>query len=588
MGWSIRYSPLTTSSAESDWLARSTGPGVVWAHDFRTDREVYNFVDFKSAYPGTTPSYALGDAQPDFTDGVAGTGGGCLSLSRPGNVPHVLRSITAIATNRARIVLNEPHDYTATRPDTVVFRHLPTSQWNPGGSGFATLNDWRYGSGGMCVNWKIVNVPDSTSFDIDTDTVMNPGSWLAMGDISGFTPYSGSTSAIFAAQDPNLGETASVYVCSARIAIGDWHRPFSSFVGGTTTGNGRGAGLDDPGIANGSSPSRLWTPVDGTGAVNQSASSDPSWSANADVFVRHAKDFYGYAGYATQLDNWKTYSAHLPQTGMYRGSDFWMQWRQKIPLSRYQLGDAPLRNATLKHLSPWTNYGTPAHEIHQVDNAIPLSKYQQIAWPVSAGGLPQWYTNQNAPSVWVGSQLQSNGTYDATCRMINPQSGTTFPNVASCFHWPPDEWCVVLWHIKVGYGNFGPGSPYGDMSTLWNSWATGNANAAVSTAVQMWVCPQSRIDAARANGVAPTYIAVWNNYGTSGYPLNQAQAAVVEANGAINYDVAGPFFNTFWVNRYQNGIPVFYGYSRKFTQFIFKKGGGGFDPYNDGIACPRY
>lgn len=33
----------SNSAAEEDWIARSTGPGVLWAHDFRHDEEFHNF-----------------------------------------------------------------------------------------------------------------------------------------------------------------------------------------------------------------------------------------------------------------------------------------------------------------------------------------------------------------------------------------------------------------------------------------------------------------------------------------------------------------------------------------------------------------
>lgn len=38
----VQVSPSNT--AESDWIARSTGPGVVWAHDFRHDAELTQFL----------------------------------------------------------------------------------------------------------------------------------------------------------------------------------------------------------------------------------------------------------------------------------------------------------------------------------------------------------------------------------------------------------------------------------------------------------------------------------------------------------------------------------------------------------------
>jgi hypothetical protein len=49
-----------TGTAEQDWLARSTAPGVVWAHDFRNAAEFTNFHELEAAY--VAPTYTVLDS----------------------------------------------------------------------------------------------------------------------------------------------------------------------------------------------------------------------------------------------------------------------------------------------------------------------------------------------------------------------------------------------------------------------------------------------------------------------------------------------------------------------------------------------
>jgi hypothetical protein len=70
--------------AEADWQLRSTGAGVVWAHDFRSDAEVNNF-RWTGGFSGGNDPQAVGSSRAGqvrriTTDGI--TGGGCLEIFR--------------------------------------------------------------------------------------------------------------------------------------------------------------------------------------------------------------------------------------------------------------------------------------------------------------------------------------------------------------------------------------------------------------------------------------------------------------------------------------------------------------------------
>ena len=73
--------PCPVGDVEADWLARTSGPGVVWFHDFRSDAEVDAF-RWAGGY-GNDPNdvHRPGLCRRNVSDGI--TGGGCLELIYP-------------------------------------------------------------------------------------------------------------------------------------------------------------------------------------------------------------------------------------------------------------------------------------------------------------------------------------------------------------------------------------------------------------------------------------------------------------------------------------------------------------------------
>jgi hypothetical protein len=68
---------LTASTDESDWLSRSQGDGVVWAHDFRNASAFTNWAILSTTpYPEYPDDLAVNSLTRDMTDGFGS--GGCL------------------------------------------------------------------------------------------------------------------------------------------------------------------------------------------------------------------------------------------------------------------------------------------------------------------------------------------------------------------------------------------------------------------------------------------------------------------------------------------------------------------------------
>ena len=85
----IRVTDTTADALEADWLARSTAPGVKWAHDFRSDTEVTKFLVQANSGGYQYDSNNVPLTRRITTDGI--TGGGCLELYTPSGQQNTMR-----------------------------------------------------------------------------------------------------------------------------------------------------------------------------------------------------------------------------------------------------------------------------------------------------------------------------------------------------------------------------------------------------------------------------------------------------------------------------------------------------------------
>jgi hypothetical protein len=506
---------LAVSTAEQDWIARSTGSGVVWAHDFRTQAEVDNFINDDIALTTTTYS----------SDGITG---GSVMQTIPGNLPAMITAIvetTGTAAKTAEVTCSASLDLTA-GVDAVRFFNL-SSPWS-------VMNNRE--EGGVVLAYPVVAIVSTSPYKFRISTIpTDPAYFSAYNfDPAGFASYSGAVSTVTAQR--------------CRVSRGSWVRPMSALA----SGNGQSAA--DRGVTALGMPGRVWNTT----------------SSTARTFAWR-RDYYSHADYRTQygtnypgIENWFDASG-AQLTDNWRGSDFWVQWRVKISASRWQASDAATRNSNaLKYFAAWTTWQTPAHEVVWMDSNTDPAPYNFFS--ASVGGRVTGYTN---PSVSVGFDhgaiLQPNGDYDTTCRI---DGGGNYPAAASCFRMPPDEWVTFLLHVI-------PGKNY----TNNTGWPTAS-DSTTGTGIQLWACPQSRIDAGN-----PTYLLIFNKIGVNSYPFSFDNWGTGYA-ASPNLNEPPPGWNSILFWTYQNNIPQAYGFTRKISQVIFKKGNGGSN-VTDGIPCPQ-
>lgn len=210
-----------------------------------------------------------------------------------------------------------------------------------------------------------------------------------------------------------------------------WWRPFSPIQGGTTTGNGRGAGRNDPG-ASGTITPRAYTPTSGGNQIAQ-------WNGGA-------------------------YSAEPRATGsLYDGQEYYLQARVKIDPNRIAGANGDIDVGKLFYFTRTDRSATDQEIVvysgHKTGSNNYFSMYRSV-------GPPLW---GDPPGVAVagdqpGTQFGTVG--DGVCRLDN--SGG---RLANCWFWPPNEWVTLLWRIRNGTMTGSLGSNTARSDTIIEVWA---------------------------------------------------------------------------------------------------------------------
>jgi hypothetical protein len=116
------------SNANSDWLARSTGAGVVWAHNFDAATEVDNF-RWQGGI-GNVPVLANSDGNTRWVSSDGFAGGGCLEINIPGgglSAAGWIRPFSPLLAGGNGKAANDPGDGGA----------ITRRTWNPNSTGQA-------------------------------------------------------------------------------------------------------------------------------------------------------------------------------------------------------------------------------------------------------------------------------------------------------------------------------------------------------------------------------------------------------------------------------------------------------------------
>jgi hypothetical protein len=192
-----------------------------------------------------------------------------------------------------------------------------------------------------------------------------------------------------------------------------WQRPFVPMSGGTTTGNGRGVGEDDP-AANGTVP--LYTDWDPSNPGEEEQFSGGGW---------YGTDTSGPGGAAE-----------------FTGEEYFMQARVKMDPRRRQGINADEQSGKLFYFTRSDRSGT--------DQEIVVESYR------AGGGNNNFYMYrsfspalaEDSPGIAVhgnqpGTEFGSVG--DGACRFDN--NGGRYAN---CWFWPDDEWVTMQWAVRPG------------------------------------------------------------------------------------------------------------------------------------------
>lgn len=196
---------------------------------------------------------------------------------------------------------------------------------------------------------------------------------------------------------------------------GVWLRPFSPLTGATN-----GLGTDDP--AAGGSLARLdWNVVQGR-----------------DTAGRWTNGYYAHNDYHNHA------TRGIPGGWGHDGNEFYIQFRGKIPASRYTTGNPGGKFAGVMITGNGTSHITPNQEMVITSRVNPV-----IQCYTNFGNRSNSFMHENQGSQ-SGSRQPGGST---TCQTGTPLDGT------NCITWPADEWVTVLLHFVCGHDGGGGNSP---------------------------------------------------------------------------------------------------------------------------------
>lgn len=226
-----------------------------------------------------------------------------------------------------------------------------------------------------------------------------------------------------------------------------WWRPFSPFVGGTTSGNGRGTGNDDPG-ANGTITPQAWPHT-------QNGSQTSTW----------ARGFYANAS---------SPGVGTTPNATFDGNDYYLQARIKISSARIATSlNRALSPGKLFFFTRCDRSLTPQEIV--VESYTPGTDITKDYFGMYRSGGTELYQDTTGTNQ-VGSSYTS-GIGTGTC-LLNNSGGQE----ANCWYWPLDQWCTVLWHIQPGTAAALDGTS-SDNNTQVDAWA---AKPGQTTYTQIW------------------------------------------------------------------------------------------------------
>lgn len=412
----------TTSAAgppTADWIARSTASGVIWAHDFQQDNELYNFVRGENT-SGDGVSYTNPFPRPP---------GSLTLVSTPFGSSRAIRSKAFGTTLTAAVPAAS--DYPA--HDTQIWPVANAADIpDPAGSPYRILVGNGTDSGG--IEWVEVQSINTGANTITVKRKMTAenggyGTNTAPSFPSGFTLGRG----------PN----------------GSWNRPFGAF---PSTQNGKSTA--DIGIANGTvTKQRAW----GGGTQNSA------------THANFREAYFGHRFYwdNTQptdtgpaalggltpgsLKNWTPQDGGGVRNDAWDGDELWLQFRAKISATRF---NAPLakmlfiQNASTSGSGQffWTVGGNRYGE-----QPPPSEKRSDVTYGTYAVGLTS-YADSAAPAGGILGSVQTD-SIDNNLPIQDGYPNSKYANrpsnfLAWCF--PADRWVTYLVHFKFGKDNARP------------------------------------------------------------------------------------------------------------------------------------
>jgi hypothetical protein len=243
----------------------------------------------------------------------------------------------------------------------------------------------------------------------------------------------------------------------------DFWRPLSPIQGGTTTGNGRGAGNNDP-AANGTIALKSYAPTDGGSEI-----ATGTWGV-----------------YGTKSGG-----------GPFDGSDYYVQCRVKLDPRRQQ----------------GTNINEDSGKLFYFTRTDRSNTDQEIITYAGTQGTSQTYFRMYRGAGYIALDQAPPGTATQGYQPGNEVGicnlgGGGAGNIGNCWHWNNGAWDTIMYHIRNGTMSGGLGSQTSNSDTLIEVWA---AHDGETEYTKIWNQPNAPISYDLVWGHSAVILSIYHN-----------------------------------------------------------------------------
>jgi len=305
---------------------------------------------------------------------------------------------------------------------------------------------------------------------------------------------------------------------------GQWSRPMSAINAGqpgTAGGAGNGKTTNDP-AAGGAVSLHTWD------------------SSQRSMAYNWRKGYYANPAVQAKYPGWPL----ATNTGVYDGTEFYLQFRVRISASRWHTGNPPGKLLFIDVTDQESDLQELVfRSVNNPDGIIGASWQgtNPLLMYTSRGSYANSIIDGNQDSNYNGA-IEPGGPYASSCTYTNAH------NTGACWNYPSGDWATLLLHFVPGQDNSNyTGTPPSGAVSGWPYH---------DTTIEVWKCDPGET----------AYTKIFEKFNLAWFYYTDGQTSAPNGPNGMFHP---PAFNEIGPSGYMNGVAAALGWTQDFTQIIF-------------------